>query len=279
MEGADAFAACQAMARRADPDRYFSALFAPAIRRPFLFALYAFNHEVARVAEIVREPMLGEIRLQWWRETLAGAREGRPRAHDVARALAAMFAANAAPVSLFESIIDARSFDSSAETFADFAALEAYLDATSGNVMRLAAHILGAGESCDALAREAGIAYGLCGFVRSFAFHAARHKLYLPDELCGLVGLSAQDAFAGTAMEKIAAAIHQLALRARGRLNAARALAKPKQALPAFLPASLVPLYLRRVRRLGFDPLRGSLEISVHRKQVTLLSAAMRRRI
>ena len=41
-----------------------------------LFALYAFNHEVARVAETVREPMLGAIRLEWWRETVEGAREG-----------------------------------------------------------------------------------------------------------------------------------------------------------------------------------------------------------
>ena len=60
--------------RKHDPDRYFSALFAPADRRPFLFALYAFNHELAHVGESVREPMIGEIRLQWWRETLDGAR-------------------------------------------------------------------------------------------------------------------------------------------------------------------------------------------------------------
>ena len=59
--------------RAADPDRYFSALFAPAPARPLLLALYAFNHEVARVAETVREPMLGAIRLEWWRETVEGA--------------------------------------------------------------------------------------------------------------------------------------------------------------------------------------------------------------
>lgn len=59
-----AFAACEATVRRFDPDRYFSALFAPADKRPLLFALYAFNHELARVGEVVREPMMGEIRLQ-----------------------------------------------------------------------------------------------------------------------------------------------------------------------------------------------------------------------
>src|SRR5579872_1206254 len=80
-----------ASVRAADPDRYFSALFAPAPLRPLLLALYAFNHEVARVAETVREPMLGAIRLEWWRETVEGAHAGTPRNHDVARGLAALF--------------------------------------------------------------------------------------------------------------------------------------------------------------------------------------------
>src|SRR3954466_5773874 len=91
MDVRQAFAACEATVRRADPDRYFAALFAPAEKRPLLFALYAFNHELARIGEVVHEPMMGEIRLQWWRETLEGAREGKPRTHDVARAMAELF--------------------------------------------------------------------------------------------------------------------------------------------------------------------------------------------
>ena len=87
----DAFAACEETVRRHDPDRYLSALFAPAERRPLLFALYAFNHELARVAERVREPMLGEIRLEWWREAVEGAFEGRPRDHAAVVALAELF--------------------------------------------------------------------------------------------------------------------------------------------------------------------------------------------
>src|SRR5665213_2006368 len=81
-----------ASVRAADPDRYFATLFAPAAQRPFLLALYAFNAEVARVAETVREPMLGAIKLEWWRETSEGASRGTPRNHDVARGLAALLA-------------------------------------------------------------------------------------------------------------------------------------------------------------------------------------------
>src|ERR1700712_4899806 len=132
-----------ASVRAADPDRYFSALFAPAVQRPYLFALYAFNAEVSRIAESVREPMLGAIRLEWWRETAEGAANGKPRTHDVAQGLAALLADRPVSLADLEAIIAARAFNSSADNFADFAALEDYLDATSGAVMRIAAMILG----------------------------------------------------------------------------------------------------------------------------------------
>src|SRR5476649_2085969 len=152
-----------ASVRAADPDRYFSALFAPAPQRPFLFALYAFNAEISRIAETVREPMLGAIKLEWWRETAEGASKGNPRNHDVARGLAALFAERGVALADVEALIAARAFDSSPDTFADFAALEAYVDATSGAVMRLAAAILGGDP---AVVKQAGLAYGFTGLVR-----------------------------------------------------------------------------------------------------------------
>src|ERR1700749_1787963 len=100
-----------ASVRAADPDRYFSALFAPAPLRPALLALYAFNHEVARIAETVREPMLGAIRLEWWRETVEQAARGAPRNHDVARGLADLLAAHTLDPAMLEGIIAARAFD------------------------------------------------------------------------------------------------------------------------------------------------------------------------
>ena len=265
--------------RRADPDRYFSALFAPAAVRPHLMTLYAFNHEVARVAETVRQPMMGEIRLEWWRETLESARSGVPRNHGVARALAELFAARAVRFELFGAILDARVFDSSTEPFADWNAAESYCDATSGNLMRLAVGILGGGGETDQLAREAGIAYAITGFIRALPFHATRHKVYLPQDLLGLVGLSPDQIMAGTFDVKVKAAVHQTALKAREHFLAARRLRAPGALLAAFLPAALVPLYLRRASRRWFNPLRYSGEVPLHRKQVALLAAAMRRRI
>ena len=181
-----------ASVRAADPDRYFSALFAPAPSRPLLIALYAFNAEVARIAETVREPMLGAIRLEWWRETVEQAAKGSPRNHEVARGLAALFAAHKLEPALLEGIIAARGFDGSAECFADFAALEDYLDASGGALMRAAALILGGDPG---IVRPAALAYGLAGLLRSLPFHNARHKLYLPLDLLAALQLTPEEFF------------------------------------------------------------------------------------
>ncbi len=76
---ADASGYCEQLVREADKDRFLATLFAPAARRPALFALYAFNAEIARVRDIAREPMPGEIRLQWWREVVEGGRSEEAR--------------------------------------------------------------------------------------------------------------------------------------------------------------------------------------------------------
>ena len=258
-----------AAVRAADPDRYFSALFAPAPRRPFLFTLYAFNAEVARVAETVREPMLGAIKLEWWRETAEGAARGAPRNHDVARGLASLLAENTVTLAALEELIAARTFDSAPDHFADFAALEAYVDATSGAVMRLAAQILGGNP---AHMGEAGLAYGLTGLLRALPFHNGRHKLYLPLDLLSALDVAPEEFFH---LEKTdprrAAAIRQVALKARDHFLAARAAPKPGAALAALLPAALVPVYLRKLS-IGRD-------VPIHRRQMALLSAAMRKRL
>ena len=253
------------LVRGADPDRYLASLFAPARTRPHLYALYAFNHEVARVAESVREPMLGAIRLEWWRETAEGAAKGSPRPHDVARGLSALFAETALKLGDFEAIIRARDFDSSSEHFADFAALENYLDATGGGVMRLAAELLGGDAR---IVREAALAYGLTGLLRSLPFHNRRHKLYLPLALLREEGLTPEEFFVLENDPRADRVVHRAMLRARDHFLAARQV-RPRAALPAILPAALVPVYLKRMSK----------DVPIHPRQMALLSAAMKKKL
>jgi len=259
-----------ASVRAADPDRYFATLFAPALKRPLLFALYAFNAEVARIAESVREPMLGAIRLEWWRETAEAAAKGSARNHDVARGLVTLFAQRPGLLADFEALVAARAFDSSADRLADFAALEAYVDSTSGLLMRLAAQILDGPPGIAETVREAGLAYGLTGLLRALPFHNGRHKLYLPLDLLSALDVTPEAFFHLEPGEpRRASAVRQVALKARDHFLAARQTPKPGAALAAILPAALVPVYLRKLGR----------DVPIHRRQMALLSAAMKKRL
>src|SRR5579862_1420843 len=93
--------------QRNDRDRFQTALFAPGERRDALFALYAFNFEVARIREVTREPMIGRIRLQWWRDAIAEIYAGAtPRRHDIAEALAGSIRDHRLSRARFDALLD-----------------------------------------------------------------------------------------------------------------------------------------------------------------------------
>ncbi len=270
---------CEELVRRHDSDRYLAALFAPSPLRPHLYALYAFNYEVARIAESVNEPMMAEIRRQWWRETVDEAALGRARRHDVAEALCELFAHTAVEPSRFIGLIDARARDDSSEEFASMAELETYADDTAGEVMRIAARILGAGDRLDPLARAAGMAYGLTGLLRAMPYRAARAKLDLPLDLVAQLELSREQLFAGEGGPALEPALQAMGARALRHLDAARAFQIDPGALAAFLPATLCGSYLRVMLRPGFNPFRQASEIAQWRRQLILLARALRTRI
>ena len=178
----DAFAHCEALVRAADKDRFLATLFAPAEHRGALFALYAFNVEVSRVREVVREPLAGEIRLQWWRDVLGGEGRGEVAANPVAAALLASMARYRLPAERLEALVEARRFDLYDEPMATLAALDAYAGSVSSNLIALAARILGSGgePEIDALTHHAGLAHAVTGLLKAFPIHAARGQLYVP---------------------------------------------------------------------------------------------------
>lgn len=153
----DPFVSCEKAVRQHDPDRFFAALFAPEDKRRHLFALTALYYELAHAAVAAREPMLVDIRLAWWRETIELARQGKQRDNAVAQALADTLAAHDLPEAWFDAMIAARGH----EPLTSAAAAEEHADATVGSLMRLWARVLG--EDVDV--RDAAIAYGLAGRV------------------------------------------------------------------------------------------------------------------
>jgi phytoene synthase len=247
-----------ALVRRRDPDRYRTALFAPAERREALFALYAFNTEVARVRDSVTQPMLGQIRLQWWREIVDAAYAGAaPRQHEVATPFAAVignFRLSRAPI---DRLIDAREHDLDDTPPATLAALLEYAEATSAALVRLALAILGVEDpAADTTAHEVGIAYALAGLVRAMPFHARAGRCYIPADLAAAAGLDPRDYAGLHGTDVLRGAVVPLSEAATAHLASARCrrAAVPRAALPALLPAIVAERALSRLRRAGGNP-------------------------
>jgi phytoene synthase len=266
---------CQDLVRTADKDRYLATLFAPADRRDALFALYAFSSEIATVRDRAREPMPGEIRLQWWRDVLNGERGGEASANPVAAALMETVARFALPVPRLTDLIEAHAFDLYDDPMANFDVLEGYLRHTSATVFDLAALICGA--PAEYASERAGLAYGITALLRAFALHASRRQLFVPT-LFLEQGTTPEDIFAGQDSPWLVNALGMLRTRAHGHLEAFESqLAGVSPAtMPALLPVALVPGYLDVMESRDYDPFRTAVEIAQWRRQWTLWRAARR---
>jgi phytoene/squalene synthetase len=174
--------ACAELVRRGDPDRWRTAMLAPAAKRPGLMALYAFNLEIARAPWVTREAMLAEIRLRWWADAVAEIDAGLPpRRHEVVEPLVEAIRRSALPVGLFEEAIGARLHDAQGGRFADHAALDAYLDRTAGHLMVLAARHLGASDAAERVIRQFARGTGRAAWLAAVPQLRARGREPLPD--------------------------------------------------------------------------------------------------
>jgi len=242
------------LVRRVDEDRWLASRFAPAAVRERLIAVYAVNYEIARTAEIVSEGALGDIRLEWWREALAEIGDGKPpRPHPALVALHGTLKRREWATT-FEGIIAARSKDLEPAPFMTWDALESYIDATAGGVMRLAL------EACDGLDGEAEAvvlpaarAWGYAGLLRAAPYWRAKGRSAVPHQ-----GGSAE-AMLG---------------RARRYYEQARPLARglPSNVFPAIGYIALLPGYLRALAR-------GRHETPAFVRQAALVAASATGRV
>jgi phytoene synthase len=246
----DAFAYCAELVRQADRDRFLASLFAPAEHRGALHALYAFNVEVTRVREAAREPLPGEIRLQWWTDVLSGERGEEAGANPAAAALLATIAQYRLATGPLLDLIEARRFDLYDEPMTDIAELETYAKQTSSAVFAMAAQILG-GDAAAAVTEPAGMAETVTRLLQSLPIHAARNQLYVPLEVLERHEITPNQVLAGQTTAKLKEALGELRALARNHLAtlAERVPTLPREALPAFLPLTLVRPSLDRLER------------------------------
>jgi phytoene synthase len=235
-----------ALVRRADPDRFLTALFAPPGRREALFTLYAFNNELARARESTTQPMLAMIRLQWWREVV----EGAARSHEVATPLAALLAEGVVDRAEALALIDARELElDPIETLADW---RAYLLKSAGALAVAAGRVLGAPH--EPRLRAWGAAYGVAGVLRSVRALARAGDCLLPAEALAAEGLIPEAVTANPDAPAVQAVITALAAEGRAFLGEAGRARVPAAWRAAALPGVLAR---RDLRRPGMTAPRG----------------------
>jgi phytoene/squalene synthetase len=168
--------ACAALVQRGDPDRFRAVMAAPVGVRAQLLPLYAFNLEVARAPWVTQEPLIAEMRLQWWRDVIA---DPARKAHEVAGPLHDVIRAGA-PILALDAMAAARRHDVWGEPFADRAELLAYLNDTGAALMWAAAAACGASPAAEDTARNHGLAAAAAAFLRALPELTARNKPGLP---------------------------------------------------------------------------------------------------
>lgn len=164
--------------RGLDGDLYLCHLFAPAEARDALLTLYHLYADIARIPATVSEPMVGAIRLQWWRDLLDAVSRGESRGAPIGEALL-LYPLDAKAVL---PLIDGREA-ALPEGTRSLVELEAEATEVGPALMRLAYQIIGA-TSDDALLQKAGTGFELMRLVPEAGEAVAARAGALLSEAC-----------------------------------------------------------------------------------------------
>lgn len=274
-----AYAAAEALLADLDRDRWLACLFVPAPLRRHVVALHAYSLEVARIREQVRDPMPGEIRLQWWIDALEGQGHGNVQGHPVAAALLDTVTRFALARPGLVGLAEARRFDLYDDPMPTLNDLEGYAGETVSSILQQAAIVLAAGDdpgSADA-AGHAGVAYAMVGLMRALPIQARRGQVFLPVDLLARHGAGPDDVRGARPTPALAGALAELRDHARHHRDRAVAALDgiDPRARPAFVGLGLVEPYLRVLERRR-DPFAPDRDLAGWRKPWSLWRFARR---
>ncbi len=271
---AAAYAQCAAHVRRDDPDRWFASLFWPEAVRHHAHALLSFDLEIARIPQIVSEPMLGEIRQQWWRDAIdTGEAGGNPLAEAL---IDTMTRFNLDKERLL-ALIEARSFDLYDDPMPSEDALDGYVRDTSSTLFEAIARLLAPGRLPPPCVDEAGRAYALTGLLRGLPWQVMRGQLFIPLDLLARFQLPPEEVLAHRHSPALGLVLTALRARVRRHLAAMEAgLGAAGPAAVACLPAFVCAPYLGRMEAPGLNPFETPIDVARWRRQWAIWRAARR---
>jgi 15-cis-phytoene synthase len=246
-----------------DQDRYIASLFSHEDRRPHLYALYAFNLEIARIRDVISQPLPGEVRLQWWRDVIESNEQSSP--HPLAAALLDTITQNKLPRQAFLDMIDARIFDLYDDIMPKWHDLDGYYGETSSALFRLATLILSRGEENGTaeISGHTGIAYGLTLLLRALPFHTKRGQIYFPQEALDDHKITSEHLLKGITSPNIKSLISQTRSKIWDHLAQTHAAARflEPALCTAFLPLASIQPYLKRMLEKSYDPFESRVDI------------------
>ncbi|NDF13064.1 MAG: squalene/phytoene synthase family protein [Proteobacteria bacterium] len=271
--------------RQHDRDRFLCALFAPEKVRESLFALLAFNLEVAKTRETTSEPMLGLMRLQWWREAIEQIFAGNVRHHAVVEAVAEVNRETPLTREYIDELIVAREADVESTPLPSIEALIHYTRATSGNLLRLMLEALGikddaAFEAADAI----GIGWAMVGLLRAAQIQFRQGYSIFPVLLMHKHGMNPDMLGTRDFVDSAKPAVEELTTLANGFIKEGKRLSKTlsqevrERAMPVLLLGVLADGYIRRIIKADFDVFGHDIEGRKFTLQLRLLKSAMMKR-
>ena len=267
-----AYTHCFALVRDNDRDRWLASLFWPETARRHAHALLAFDIEIARVRESVSQPMLGEIRYQWWRDVIEN---DAPAGNPIAEALVDTIRRYNIGKDRLMALLEARSFDLYDDPMPSEAALENYLRDTSATLFESIARVLAPGRLPPPCVDAAGRAYGLTGLLRKLPWQIMKGQLFIPLDLLERLKLPPETVLAHRNSPGLGLVLQTLRARVRVHLREMReGLGGAGQGAAACLPAFLCEPYLKRMERPGLDPFATPIELAPWRRQWVLWRAA-----
>lgn len=267
------------LVRTVDPGRYLSTLYAPEHKRPALYALYAFNAEIASVRDKVSEPMPGEIRLQWWRDVISDERTDGGGGNPLAQALLETIRRHELPRQPFLNMLDARVTDLYDDAIPTRNDLEGYLGETRSALIQLAAICLepSSAQEHANLAGHAGCAQGVGEIIRRLPLTSRHGQSFIPADILSAVGASdvaLHEPAQAQAAERVLAALIAL-----GRQHLSTFCrdggSVPQNLRPAFLPLSSVAAVFDRAERLGARAFQEPVQVPLWLRHFHLLRHAM----
>jgi len=275
-------AICLAGLRDTDRDRYLATLLSPADKRAGLTALYGFNAELARIRDVVREPLPGEVRLQYWRDLVSGVEHGETAGNPLGALLLETIRRHDLPVEALLRMLDARIFDLYDDPIESRGMFEGYAGDTASALIQLSSLVLAPEEAanCAERAGHAGVAQAVAGAILLLPRTRARGQLYIPVEILNAVGLDREGFLAGEDHPRMSAAVEAFAGLGREHLAKVRdGGALPAAIMPAYLPVALVGPVLDRAVRRPACVFEEEIRAPQWRRQLLLMWAAVWRRV